>query len=237
MKLPPRVKDLTGVRFGSLVAVKLHTIKEPKNTAYWEYLCDCGKTHIARGNVITYHSKRSNNPVIPSCGCKELELKTKHGFRKSNDTHPLYQVYKNMRERCYTTTSKNYHNYGAKGVTICDEWLDNPKAFVEWGLSNGWQQGMHLDKDILSRQLGVYPPMYSPDTCKWVTPQVNVAEATSRHNYGNHPNIKLSQSQVNDIIHSYTTGQANGVELAKEYNVDPSSIYRILRKHKSDSKG
>lgn len=224
-----KIKDITGQRFGSLVAKEYSHSKN--RLAYWKYQCDCGNTHIARANTISYEYKKKNDPQLPSCGCVELTRKTKHGYRKVNNTHPAYKAYRAILTRCYNINNKHYQWYGAQGVTICDEWKNNPQAFVEWSINNGWSKGLHIDKDILCKAKGIYPHIYSPETCQWVIPQVNVSHATNRTNYGKHPNIKLTQNQVDEIIALYNNKSFNGIELAKLYGVTPSSIYRLLKIH------
>ena len=223
-----RIKDLTGQTFGSLTALKVSR-KGADGTAYWEFKCRCGKTHIARGNVITHQAKK-NDPDIPSCGCVELSRKTKHGYRKVKETHTAYRAYRGIMSRCYNSNDTGFHWYGAVGVTICQEWKDNPEAFVEWSLANGWKKGLHIDKDILCEQLGISPHIYSPSTCQWVTPKVNVGFATNRDNYGKHPNVKLSHEEVAEILNLFNSGQiTNRSELARMYKVDPSSICKLIR--------
>ena len=82
--------------------------------------------------------------------------------------------YTQMLARCYDTSSKAYQSYGAKGVTVCEEWLDSPNAFIEWCESNGWDYHLVLDKDILSDKLGIYPKIYSPATCQFITQKENM---------------------------------------------------------------
>lgn len=224
--------DLTGLKFGSLTAVKLHH-QDSKGNAFWEYKCQCGNTHIARANTVTYQSKqyKNKNPSVPSCGCANLKAVTKHGYRKKDNTHSAYRAYRGIMSRCYNLNDAEYKWYGAVGVTICDEWKNNPKAFIEWSLNNGWNKGLHIDKDIICNQLNIKPHIYSPDTCLWVTPQRNVSEATNRKNYGKHPNIKLSQTQVDEILHLYFSEQiTNCNKLAKMFGVKSSStIYRLIK--------
>lgn len=195
---------------------------------FWTYQCDCGKEHTARSNTVA-HQHRKGDPEIPSCGCVELRRKTKHGFRKAQDTHPAYRAYRGMMSRCYDPNDQGYQWYGAQGVTVCPEWNGHPERFVEWSLAHGWAPGLHIDKDILCKSKGIFPHVYSPETCQWVTARLNVGTATNRDNYGKHPNVRLSHEDVAEIEQRYFSKQMNGVELAAHFNVDASSIYRLLR--------
>lgn len=220
-----RSVDITGQVFGSLTAIKLNHVSS--RMAYWEYKCKCGNKHIARANTVKHQVNKKNDPELPSCGCVELARKTKHGYRKAKDTHPAYRAYHRIMSSCYNPSSRHYQWYGAVGVTMCDEWKNNPQAFIEWSINNGWSKGLHIDKDILCKAKEIYPPIYSPETCQWVKPQVNVSASTDRTNYGKHPNVRLSQKQVDEIVHLYQSKQYNGVELASMYCVSPSTIYRL----------
>lgn len=228
-----KISDLTGQKFGSLTAVKY--VYSKKGMAYWEFECKCGKSHIARGNTVKYVSKKAlqkNDLELPSCGCVELSRKTKHGLRKITNTHPLYKIYNGMMDRCYNPNSTAYKWYGENGVTVCPEWKHNPQAFIEWGIQNGWQKGLHIDKDILCKEKNIKPHIYSPDTCQFISVKRNVSEATNRSNYGKHPNIKLSQEQVDEIMDYYLSGEiTNKAELARMYGLKSnSSILRLIRK-------
>ena len=223
-----RIKDITGIKFGSLTAIKVAYVKN--RMTYWEYSCVCGKTHIARASNVTYEATHKNDPELPSCGCIEVARKTKHGFRKANDRHPAYSAYRAMMSRCYNPNAKDYKRYGALGVTVADCWKDNPEAFVKWSLENGWDKNLHIDKDIKCKAMGIYPHIYSPNTCTWTTAKINLAEAANRTNYGKHPNIKLSQEEVDEILHLYFSGEVtNQSELARMYGLSQSSIRRLIQ--------
>jgi hypothetical protein len=43
----------------------------------------------------------------------------------------LESIYEKMMYRCHNPKAGNYHRYGAKGITVCDEWRDSPAAFYE----------------------------------------------------------------------------------------------------------
>ena len=228
--LSSRTKNLTGIRFGSLVAV-CPDHKGQDGTLYWKFQCDCGNTHVARGSTVNYEAKK-NDPELPSCGCVELSRKTKHGFRKVNNTHRAYAAYNSMMRRCYNPNDKQYDHYGAKGTTVCDEWKNNPEAFVQWSIDNGWKKNLVVDKDILCDQLNIHPEIYSPQTCQWIEPKENIGYSASRHRFGRNRNIKLSEDDVQKIINLYVSGEVtNKSELARMFGVlSPSTIDSILRK-------
>jgi len=229
--MPGMPKDYAGMQFGALKAVRISDRPSDGNGTYWEFECICGATHTARINTVKYVAQQKNDPQLPSCGCIELQRKTKHGYRKSHETHRAYQIYRGIMTRCYNQSDRSYKHYGAKGVTICDAWKDDPKAFVNWAISAGCAKGLHLDKDIKSKKLGINPPIYSPETCQWISAQKNIAFATNRDNYGKHPNIKLTHEQVTEIQRLYFSGECtNKSQLARKFGVySPSSIGRLLK--------
>lgn len=222
-----RIKNITGLKFGSLTALEYsHTTNR---TAYWNFQCVCGNVITTRASTVNFAAKK-NKEGFPSCGCKELEQKTKHGYRKATNTHPLYRVYRSMMTRCYNPNTPTYDIYGGSGVTVCDEWKDNPQAFIEWGIANGYQEGLHLDKDLKCKEFNIHPKIYSPLTCQFISCAENVRMATSRVNFGNHSNIRLSTEQVNEILNLYFSGEiTNQSELARMYGLkSPSSIARLI---------
>ena len=135
-----------------------------------------------------------------------------------------------MMDRCYDSGHTEYKRYGERGVTVCDEWRDNLLAFIEWSLANGWARGLQLDKDILCKELGIDPPVYSPETCQWVTKRVNVAAATSRDNFGRHPNVKLSHKQADDLVIPHFIHGETKAELARKFGIGFSSVSKIIAK-------
>lgn len=232
--LGKHTKNLTDKKFGSLLAIKPQFKDKITNALYWLFKCDCGKEHIARGNIVTYVAKHSTTKGSPSCGCVELANKTKHGLRTIKNTHPIYRAYQSMINRCYNPNHSEYKWYGAKGISVCNEWKSNMLAFYTWSIANNWKKGLHIEKDILSKKLGIHPPIYSPKTCQWTTAKRNVGFSTNRKNYGKHPNIKLSEQQANEIIHLYSNNiETNMSKLARDFGIrSPSSIRKLLIKAK-----
>jgi len=82
--------------------------------------------------------------------------------------HPkTYSKWCNMVNRCYNTNHAGYQAYGARGVTVCEEWLCF-QTYAAWHDSN-YIAGYHLDKDLLSEGGKVY----SPDSCCFLPREIN----------------------------------------------------------------
>lgn len=137
-----------------------------KNKAFTRaiYRCECG-------NSKELNMRKARELRTLSCGClkaKMCHFKT-HGLSK----HPLYKVWKAIKKRCYNESDAAYCNYGALGIIMCDEWLCDPSVFINWGLLNGWEPGLEIDKDIIPARLGAKASIYSPETCMFVTAMEN----------------------------------------------------------------
>jgi hypothetical protein len=51
-----------------------------------------------------------------------------------------------MKARCYNKHEPAYVNYGARGITVCPEWLNSFEVFRDWALANGYQPHLTIDR-------------------------------------------------------------------------------------------
>lgn len=153
----------SGDIYGYLMLTGKSYTKPTKNGSkrYVEYICKCGTIGWTE-----FSGLKSRH--VRSCGCLHIEkVKTQHGL----STHPLMGVWYGMIRRCYDEKCKYFKNYGKIGVKVCPEWKNNYKAFYDWALANGWDNGLELDKDKLApTQTG---KLYSPEFCCFLTHQQN----------------------------------------------------------------
>lgn len=90
-----------------------------------------------------------------------------------------------MKERCYSKNSSFYKNYGARGIVICDEWLNNFDSLYEWSIKNGYEKGLQIDR---INNNGIY----EPDNCRYVKAIIN---ANNKRN-----NIIIVHDNITDTL-------------------------------------
>lgn len=161
--------DITGKRFGRLLVLKEADVKANSERVHWLCRCDCGTekvvdgVHLRRGKTIScgcYLKEVSRERFKKMMADAEVPPHTTHGFSKSN----LYKTWANIKTRCYNKNNKAYKWYGAKGVTMCNEWLNDFCVFKTWAEANGYKPGLTIDR--------INPfEGYFPENCRWVTIQ------------------------------------------------------------------
>ena len=137
--------DRTGQRFGRLVVLE-QAGRTATKKVLWKCKCDCGnETQTDSGSLVTGNTE--------SCGCILKEAITKHGGWKKSS----YNTWRAMIRRCTNPKDKDYKRYGAKGITVCPEWMD----YANFAQCMGEPQG-----DETLDRIDVYGN-YEPSNCRW----------------------------------------------------------------------
>ena len=148
MSLENIEKDMTPVLLEDL-GMRYPTENSKHKFRYGLYQCQyCGNEFEAK----IQHIKSGNTK---SCGC----LINKHDLTK----HRLYSTWGAMKARCYNPNSKAYKYYGARGIKVCDRWLDI-NNFIE-DMYHSYQESLTLDRIDVNGN-------YDPDNCRWTTKEV-----------------------------------------------------------------
>ncbi len=139
---------------------------------HWVYRCSCGNERVlARRSVLSGNTK--------SCGCLNTELRlqrnTKHGLSKRGDPVPdCYWVWVIMKQRCSNPKNISYKYYGAKGVSVCQSWVNSFEAFIK-------DMGPRPTKQHSIDRINPFGN-YEPENCRWATKKEQAIN--QRRNYG-----------------------------------------------------
>jgi len=120
------------------------------------FWCDACKQEVEKS--------MSDGKKCKACGClfKNNPNALKHGGKGTK----LYETWIGIKKRCLNPKASNFQYYGGRGITICPEWANDYVAFRDWSLSNGYQEGLEIDRRDNNDN-------YSPENCRWVTHKEN----------------------------------------------------------------
>lgn len=165
---------IIGQRFHRLIVVADAGVRGRNRHRYLECRCDCGNTSTVRMDGL-----KANR--VWSCGCYQLErFKThphrlKHGHARQSGVSPEYKAWQAMKKRCFCVSSDDYLDYGARGITVAPEWIDDFEAFFE---HVGRKPSAKHSIDRINNNGN-----YEPGNVKWST---NIEQANNRRPHRRH---------------------------------------------------
>lgn len=157
-------ENMLGKSFGRLKVVSYKGLDESNKRALWKCECDCGNEVVVRKDSL----KRG---ATKSCGCLNKEIQ--NSFAEKVTTHNLsrhriYRIWVHMRGRCFDKNNKAFKNYGGRGITVCDRWLDF-KNFAEDMLPSYEVHAKKFgEKNTTIDRMNVNGH-YDPSNCRWST--------------------------------------------------------------------
>jgi hypothetical protein len=152
-----RFIDLTGQRFGKLIAVEnvpaqYKNATTGRGATMWRCECDCG------GASIVSSSNLMNRQI--SCGCARDKASAAKGTHRMTKT-PEYNAWIHAKARCFNPKNNSFARYGGRGIKMCKEWASSFESFYAY--IGPRPNGTTLDR---------YPNNdgnYEPGNVRWAT--------------------------------------------------------------------
>lgn len=153
------LKDLTGQVFGRLTVLERSV--NYGNGTRWKCVCTCG-------SVVTVFANSLMRGSTQSCGCYNDEMRgkarTTHGHTSNrfyNSQSSEYNTWQLMKHRCYDPKNNRYYRYGARGITVCQRWLNSFENFLA---DMGPKPSPEHSIDRINGDGN-----YEPSNCRWAT--------------------------------------------------------------------
>lgn len=142
---------LTVLRRGNLVRVK-DGVK--KTWGAWDCSCTCG-------NFTNVMDQSLRSGRTESCGCLATEASTarvlRTGHCSDGGQSKTYMAWRDMLQRCRNPKNPSFHNYGGRGITVCERWSDFSNFLSDMGEA---PEGLTLDRSRVNEG-------YSKGNCTW----------------------------------------------------------------------
>lgn len=151
--------DRTNVRYGHLVAIRAVGSND-YGQALWECRCDCGSVTVK--SVVFLN----NGGKCCSRSCT-YQRKFKHQATLNRTKSKEYTAWTSMKQRCLNPNALNYKDYGGRGITICQQWVDSFEQFLaDVGKA---PEGNRISIDRINNEGN-----YEPNNVRWATPREQV---------------------------------------------------------------
>lgn len=196
-----RLIDLSGQQFGRLTVIRRHAGALPRYGVHWDCVCACGSETVTHGTELKKGKARS-------CGCLQRELQGNKQRTHGMSGTPTFTAWARMKQRCYDRACPKYYRYGARGVIVCERWLNSFENFLsDMGEKPSGRSLDRIDND----------GNYEPGNCRW---------ATASQQVRNRSISKLDATSVAEIKSRIGAGERQSA-IARAFGVTQTQVYYI----------
>lgn len=141
----------------------------------------------------------------------------------------IYNIWYDMKRRCYNENRHNYISYGGRGVIVCDQWKNSIVNFRNWALSNGYEAWLTLERLNTDGN-------YTPFNCKWADKYEQANNRSNNHviEYDGYSRTIFQWSRALDV--SYEALKKRVQYWAPDYERIFTQPYGKLHKKKTHRK-
>ena len=195
-------KSIIGKKFCSLTVLDDYILISKNGCrgtkTKWLVRCDCGN------EFYIYRESLLKRKVQYCPNCKPIARRNTR----------LYHIYYGIKQRCFNPNNSRYKEYGGRGITMCNEWLNSYENFKTWSFEHGYMENCGLSIDRIDNDGD-----YNPDNCQWIT----ISENASKGNMGKQKN----SSKLEFIYAISPSGE----------RVDIKNISKFSREHNLNNSG
>jgi hypothetical protein len=199
------LKDLTNKKFGYLTVIKRapdHIQSNGRHRTKWVCKCQCGNKTIVGTDQLVGNRTRS-------CGCYHIKRATEANIKHNMAETRIYRIWHNVKTRCFNKNSPRYKDYGARGIRICNEWLDFKTFYRDMSESYNKHCKKYGEKNTtLDRKNN--NKNYCKENCKWST-------------------FKEQANNKRDTHYITFNGETLSIaQMARKYSIPSGTLYRRI---------
>lgn len=144
---------------------------------------------------------------------------SKKSYKEANISYkmPEYSAWNAMKSKCLSPKNQYYKNFGGKGITMCDHWLDKENGFLNFLEDMGERPGKEYFLKLVDKSKS-----FSPNNCQWATKAGNVLN----FNLGEYNKKHAKKYLINGVYYTIT-------QLNETYNISKNTIYKMLKSESS----